>query len=842
MEPGPPEPGSERTPEQRAQEERLHRTWEPPKGWRAPSEVNNSFVGTWYIVAVFAFFAFGGALALLMRTQLAVPGNDFVDAALFEQLFTMHGSVMMFLFAVPVFEAFAIMLLPPMIGARDMPFPRLSAYGFWCFIFGGVFFAGSIFFGVAPAGGWFMYPPLTTEFQGGIGPDIWLLGLSFVEIAGIAAACELIVGVLRCRAPGMRLSQMPLYAWYLLVVAGMVVFAFPPLIVGDLMFELQRAFDWPFFDASRGGDPVLWQHLFWIFGHPEVYIIFLPAVGITAMIVPTFARRPIVGYEWIVVSVAAVGLISFGLWAHHMYAVGLSQATLVFFSVASFLVAIPTGVQIFCFIATILVGRFVRSVPMLFVAGGLAIFVLGGLTGVMVALAPFDFQAHDSYFIVAHLHYVLIGGMLFPLLGGVYYYLPTATGKLLSERAGRWVFWLIFSGFNIAFLPMHVTGLAGMPRRVYTYPADIGLDALNAVSTAGAAIIAAGVLLWIGSLVHTLRKEPHAPRNPWRSGTLEWLPRLPNRPWGLRSIPHVTTRYPLWDNPELPKEVDAGLHYLPDAAEGRREQIVTSSVDARPLYCLRLPGPSFTALVAAAFTGGAFIASIWHAWWIAGACLAGAFAAILLWLWRDTAQVPEKPAKDVGRGLTLPLYGTGTDAVGWWGLLVAMLASTAAFASLVFAYLYYWSISPEFPQAGVTGPGIGWPALAAAMLVAGWIAINFARRIHSGGNRGGMRIGVAASTLLSLAGIAAMFQGPLEHGLDPRAFAYDATVWVIVIWLSLHAALAAAMGLYCLARSAFGHLTPAYDLDLRITVLFWHFLAATSVTGLALIALFPVMQ
>src|SRR5687768_15913020 len=319
-----PEPLEHAPPEavQRAQAERLLQAWKTPEGWRYWSAVNNSEVGLWYTAAAFLFFLFAGVLALLMRIQLAVPGNDFLTADRYNQFFTVHGSVMMFLFAIPIFEAIAVLLLPQMLGARDLPFPRLSAFGFWCFVIGGVFVCGSIFFNAAPDAGWFMYPPLSTE-QSGIGADIWLLGLSFIEVASIAAAVELIVGVLKCRAPGMHINLTPLYSWYVLIVGAMILFAFPPLIAGDLLFELERLLDWPFFDVTRGGDPILWQHLFWIFGHPEVYIIFLPAIALLAMIVPTFAQRPIAGYSWIVLSALGTGFLSFGLWVHHMFTTGL---------------------------------------------------------------------------------------------------------------------------------------------------------------------------------------------------------------------------------------------------------------------------------------------------------------------------------------------------------------------------------------------------------------------------------------------------------------------------------------------------------------------------------------
>src|SRR5690606_36238193 len=330
------------------QEARLREAWAPPRGlflrW---TDVNNSAVGVWYTLTALAMLLFAGCLALVIRAQLAFPGSALVSASTFNQLFTLHGTVMMFLFAVPIFEAVSILLLPQLLGARDLPFPRLSAFGYWSFLVGGVFVAGSIFFDAAPDAGWFMYPPLTTEpSRTGIGADIWMLGLSFIEVAAIAAAIELIVGVLKCRPPGMRLNLMPLYAWYVLVVAVMILFAFPPLIAGDVLFELERMLDWPFFDASRGGDPLLWQHLFWIFGHPEVYIIFLPSVALFAMIVPTFARRHLIGYPWIVLAAVGTGFLSFGLWVHHMFTTGLPSISLAFFSAASEAVAIPTAIQI----------------------------------------------------------------------------------------------------------------------------------------------------------------------------------------------------------------------------------------------------------------------------------------------------------------------------------------------------------------------------------------------------------------------------------------------------------------------------------------------------------------
>src|SRR5687768_2405863 len=600
---------------QQQQERRLLEAWRIPTGWRYWSAVNNTVVGLWYVAITFLFFLFGGVLALLMRWQLARPDNDFLSADQYNQIFTLHGSVMMFLFAIPIFESVSILFLPAMIGARELPFPRVSAFGFWAFAIGGLFLCGSIFFDAAPAGGWFMYPPLSSRYQPGIGADIWLLGFSFIEVAAIAAAVELIVGVLCCRAPGMRLNLIPLYAWYVLVAGVMVVFAFPPLIAGTILLELERAFGWPFFDPAGGGDPVLWQHLFWLFGHPEVYIVFLPSVALVAMMVPTLARTPIVGYSWIVLAAVGTGFLSFGLWVHHMFTTGLPGISLGFFSAASEAIAIPTGVQFFCFIATLLVGNVTRAVPILFVIGGLATFVLGGLTGVMVAIAPFDFQAHDTYFVVGHLHTVLIGGTIFPMIAAFYYFFPFATGKKLSDRLGRVAFWLMFVGFNITFLPMHLTGLRGMVRRVFTYPEGLGFDALNLLSTSGAFILAAGVLVVVWDIVRPKRKQPYSERNPWNAGTIEWLAEMPSKPWGVRSIPEIDGRYPLWQQPNFMRDVDEGRFYLPDAEEGKRETLVTTIIDAQPIQCLRVSGPSFVAFWAAMFTGGIFIFSTFHLWW-----------------------------------------------------------------------------------------------------------------------------------------------------------------------------------------------------------------------------------
>ncbi|MBV7377997.1 cytochrome c oxidase subunit I [Maritimibacter dapengensis] len=822
----------------KAREDRLRAAWKQPTGLRYWSAVNNSEVGAWYSLTAFAFMLAAGVLALLMRVQLAVPENDFLSAERFNQFFTMHGSAMMFLFAVPMFEAISILLLPAFLGARDMPFPRLSAYGFWSFLVGGIFVLSSVLFGIAPNSGWFMYPPLATEAEGP-GSDIWLLGLSFIEVASIAAAVELIVGVVKCRPPGMRINLMPLYAWYVLVVGAMILFAFPPLIAGDFLFEMQRSFDWPFFDPERGGDPMLWQHLFWIFGHPEVYIVFLPSIAIAAMVIPTAARRPIVGYSWIVLSAVGTGFLSFGLWVHHMFTTGLPSLSLGFFSAASEAVVIPTGVQLFAFVATLMVGRVKMIAPMLWIAGAVAVFTAGGLTGVMLAIAPFNWQVHDTYFIVAHLHYTLFGGMIFPIVAGVYYFYPFITKKKMSEKLCRLSFWLTFTGFNICFLPMHLTGLIGMPRRVFTYSGDMGWNWLNLISTVGAFILASGILVFAWDLIRPKSRQPLTERNPWNGGTLEWAHDIPDPGWGVRAVPYVTSRYPLWDQPKFIERLDEGRFYLADAEEGLRETLVTSAVDAEPQHVARVTGPAWCTILAAAFTGGAFIFPTFHMYPPAIVCGVLAIASIIYWLWTSTAQVPKTPVKDVGLNLRLPTYVSGAKAPGWWGVFITMLGDATAFASLVFGIFFYWTARPDFPPQGTAHANLALVALAAVLFSASWAATRIARGINRQGKVTAARVLLGLAPLLAIAGAAALIFALRLPGLAPTEHVYPAMMWAMVVWVCAHVGAGVIMQGYCLAGSIFGKLTPRYDADLWNTTLFWHFLIITCLVTCALVGIVP---
>jgi cytochrome c oxidase subunit I+III len=818
--------------------ERLNAAWQKPHRVGFFTEVNNNHLGLLYIATGFLFFLGAGVLALLMRIQLAVPGNTFLSAGTFNQFFTMHGTVMMFLFAVPIVEAFAVLLLPSMLGTRDMPFPRLSSLGYWAYAIGGVLVFSSLFFSIAPDGGWFMYPPLTgPRFSPGINADVWILGLGFVEIAAVAAAIELIVGILKTRAPGMTLGKMPIFAWYMLVTAGMIMIGMPAVIAADILLELERAFGMPFYDANRGGDPLLWQHLFWLFGHPEVYIIFLPAAGMVSMMLPSFARTPLVGYAWVALAAIAVGFLSFGLWVHHMYATGMPLLSLSFFAAASSAIAIPMGIQVFAWIATLWNGKPVLRVPMLFILGFLFIFTIGGLTGVMVAAVPYDWQVHDTYFVVGHFHYVLIGGMVFPIFAALYYWMPVMIGRMLSDRLGQWTFWLMFIGFNAAFLPMHLTGLIGMPRRIYTYSGDLGWNGLNLVTSVFSFVLAAGVLVFVIDFFRCLRSRPQTGLNPWDAPSLEWI--SGQTAHGFRSIVPITSRYPVWEQKSLKDDEVSGRGYLPDAPTGAREALVTSPITAEPEQIMRMPGPTWTAFLAALATAIALAAMTIKA--LAIGLAAGIVAAglYLYWLWSMDSALPREPA-DAGRGLTLPLYRNGKQSVGWWGLVVLLTSDAVVGASFAFAYLFFWTIRPSiWPPDGSQLSGFLEPAVISVLVAGAYVLFEAADRFNQRDRRSVLApCLIMIATLSGIALVVGWFW--LDNlGIDSTRHAYGAAVWTLLGYVALHVAIGGAMALWCLARVVLGMIDSWRCLALRICLLWWRFTAPVTVLTLILIAGFP---
>jgi cytochrome c oxidase subunit I len=587
----------------------LTETWRTPSGlygWLAT--VDHKIIGRRYIVTAFGFFILAGLSAIGMRLQLAVPENKLVGPDLYNQLFSMHGTTMMFLFAVPIMEAFAVYLVPLMIGTRNIAFPRLNAFSYWVYLFGGLMIWIAFALNSGADAGWFSYVPLAgPEYGVGKRSDFWAQMITFTEVAGLAVAVEIIATVFKQRAPGMTLDRIPIFVWSMLVMAFVVLFAMPAVMMASTMLILDRLVGTQFFNPAEGGDALLWQHLFWFFGHPEVYIIFIPATGFVSAILPTFVRRPVIGHLAIVMALISIGILSFGLWVHHMFATGLPQMGESFFTASSMMIAIPSGLQIFCWIATIWTGRPMFKTPFLFVLGFIVTFVIGGLTGVMVASVPLDWQVHDTYFVVAHFHYVLVGGAVFPLLGAVHYWYPKVTGRMMSEAMGRWTFALVFVGFNATFFPMHLLGLQGMPRRVYTYPAVSEWGTTNLLVSAATLLMLAGLIIFFGNIILSLSRGEAAGPNPWNAPTLEWAMLSPPPPYNFLRIPAVTHREPLWlDKTTL--NVVSGLRV--DA----RELLVSTLADAVPQ--LREPSVqnSIWPFLSALAVGAAFLASIFTPW------------------------------------------------------------------------------------------------------------------------------------------------------------------------------------------------------------------------------------
>ncbi|HEX2617566.1 MAG TPA: cytochrome c oxidase subunit I, partial [Flavobacteriales bacterium] len=500
-----------------AERELLHRTWSDGRGlWGWIVAVDHKSVAKRYIFTAFVFFILGGLEAAAIRAQLATPEGRLLDPDQYNQIFTMHGTTMMFLFGVPVQLAMAIYLVPLMVGTRNISFPRLNALGYWVYLIGGVFLYTGFVLNTGPDAGWFSYVPLAgPQFSAGKRVDVWAQTVTFTEIAALIAAVELIVTILKQRAPGMSLNRIPIYVWSVLVTSFLVLFAMPSVAVDSMMLAMDRLVGSHFFNPAEGGDPLLWQHLYWFFGHPEVYIMFIPATGFVSDIIPVFARRKMFGHTALVISLVATGFVSFGLWVHHMFTTGLPQLGQSFFTGASLMIAIPSGVQVFCWIATLWAGRPRFTTPLLYVIGFIVLFVCGGITGVMVASVPFDQQAHDTYFVVAHLHYVQIGAFVFPLFAAFYFWFPKVTGRMLDEGLGKLNFWLFFIGVNVTFFPQHFLGLMGMTRRVYTYLPETGWGPLNLLSSIGAAIIALSVLVFIANVIRSLRSGLPAGDDPW---------------------------------------------------------------------------------------------------------------------------------------------------------------------------------------------------------------------------------------------------------------------------------------------------------------------------------------
>jgi len=617
--------------------ERLERIWAHRPGllgWLTTTD--HKRIGLMYLFATLAFFAAGGAEALLIRTQLARPNEDVVSPSTFNELMTMHGVTMIFLFVIPLTTgAFANYLVPLMIGARDMAFPRLNALSFWLFLASGLFIYTGLFLGKAPNAGWFNYVPLALgRYDPGPNVDFFALGLILNGISSTAASINFIVTIFKLRAPGMSINRMPLFCFAVLAVAFALLFALPPLTIDCVFLELQRHAGFHFFDVGHGGDPLLWQYLFWIFGHPEVYIIVLPAFGIATSIIPTFARRRMVAFPLVAMAELLVAFIGFGVFAHHMFSTGLATVTLAFFAAASMLVVIPSTIQIYAWLFTVTTGRPEFKTPLLFIGGFIVFFVLGGLSGIMFAAIPFDQALTDTYFVVAHFHFIIFGAAVFPLLGGLYYWFPKVTGRMYHEGWAKVSFWLTFVGTALTFFPMHIAGLLGMTRRVYTYEPGLGWDPYNLVETVGAFVLASGLVLIAANLAVSRFRGAPAGHDPFFGGTLEWTIPSPPPPYNFAVIPMVTSPYPNWDRGDR-------------AADGRRleqgelvlehghETPSSTVLDARLEEVLEMPSDSPWPVVLALCVALVFVMLIAGHPVIASLFGALAAASLAAWHWRE---------------------------------------------------------------------------------------------------------------------------------------------------------------------------------------------------------------
>jgi cytochrome c oxidase subunit I+III len=762
-----------------------------------------------------------------------------MDAETYNQVFTMHGSILLFLFAIPMVEGIAVYLTPKILGARDFAFPRLTAYGYWCYLFGGTVLTVALVAGVAPDGGWFMYTPLSSNvYTPGVNADVWLLGVTFVEISALTLAVEIIVSILKMRAPGMSLDRMPIFGWYMLVTALMMVVAFPPLILGSILLETERAFGLPFFDPTRGGDPLLWQHLFWLFGHPDVYIIFLPMAGLLSTMIPVLASRTLIGYRAIVVAIIALAFLSFGIWVHHMFTAGIPHLALAFFSAGSAIVAVPTAVQVFAWLATLAHGRPRLNVPMLYVFGFFFNFVIGGLTGVMLAIVPFDWQVHDTYFVVAHFHYVIGGAAAFPLLAALYYWLPLLTGRTAVHQLSIPAFWLIFIGFNMTFFLMHLTGLLGMPRRIYTYPGHEGWIWLNLLSSVGGFIMTIGFGLLVIDLLVQLRYGRRVRRDPWQAATLEWAMPIPATPYAFASIPKIETRADRLAPGALAVSLARGEGYLGFTRNGWQETLGVHMTSGAPDQLIVLARPTYLPLFTAIATAVAVLGFLFKLYLLV--IVAALVTAALFVLSGQSAGLNrEYGPLPIGHGLSLPPHTEVVNGPPSLALAFALVADATLFVSLLFGALFLWISAPNWPPSATPEPSLLLSLIALAALIAAAVAARGSLRAGATGSAPYGWIALAGVALVAaIAAIVILIGGIIPH---PQEHALGATAAALFGYVAFHAGTGLLFLVSNVMRAAAGFISPRRLVDLNLTRLWLDYTAVTGVIAIGLVWALPAL-
>jgi cytochrome c oxidase subunit 1 len=793
--------------------------------WSWITTVDHKRIGILYGVSAFAFFLLGGLEALIIRLQLARPNATVVSAEAFNALFTMHGTTMVFLAVMPFSAAFFNYMVPLLIGARDVAFPRLNALSYWIFLLGGLFLNASFLVGAPPDAGWFGYANLTSkQFSPGLAVDFWVLSLQILGASSVIAGVNFIVTILNMRAPGMTLMRMPLFVWMTLVVQFLVVLAFPPITVGLIFLMFDRFFGTHFYDVAAGGDLHLWQHLFWIFGHPEVYILILPAFGIVSEVLPTFARKPLFGAPVVIYSGVLIGFFGFGVWSHHMFAAGMGPVADTAFAIGTMLIAIPTGVKIFNWLATLWGGTIRPTVALHFAVGLIATFTIGGLSGVMHASPPVDLQQTDTYFVVAHFHYVLIGGSLFGLFAGAYYWWPKITGRLLDERLGRWQFWVIFLGFNLAFFPQHYLGAVGMPRRIYTYPPGLGWEFWNLASTVGAFGIGVAVLLFMINAARSLRSGAVAPPDPWDGRTLEWRTTSPPPPHNFDVIPPVYGRDTFWR--EKHGRGTGGV------GEGARTRAVSSASPASPEHGedhVHLPSPSHWPIVAAAGIVAAAAGALTH---VALVVAGGLVALIAIFMFALEHHGNPAHVHQVGN------LDTDHRKLGMW---VFLGSECLFFGTLIATYMAYRGRS-------VAGPtpdeilNIPITSVSTFDLLMSSLLMVLALAAVQRGDRRQARVWLAGTAFFGLIFLGFQvyeFTSFVHEGLTLQTSLFGSTFFVLTGFHGAHVTVGVIWLVTLWVLDLRGRLGVADAVKVEIAGLYWHFVDIVWIVIFTLIYLIP---